>query len=540
MKNLNNLIMGVTLSMVVWSCASSDPAPSTGGGLDTQAIFRDSPWGNANSQKLWQPLSPNPYNDNPYKLNVIYFVPNDLDTIPDYRKRISKIMLYAQDMFGIGRKYFGFGENSSFSLPMVPNTNDKYVKIITLRGKNPKSYYPATGEGGNRMNDEVKQYFAQNPSEKTSDHNFIIAPTYRSDGIGGPPFHGGTKLAFGLDYPGQDISQLGSVDHATLWIGGLIHELGHGLNGPHNKELKREAVYLGTAMMRAGNGTLGKQRTYITKVTSGLLSTSQVFSKVERNDWYENYEFEVKKLKGELVDNKIIISGTYESSKPISIINVLHDPEGNSDYDSVGFISTLDGNGNFTTECPLEDFYVLTGNYELRIEFYAVNGLRKIYRANYIFEKGQPKVEMVDTRDLIDSTDWKTLEVSSDNSGTSYLNLVDGKTGTVWHTRWSTGPHVPFPHHFVIDMAKQTTVNGFAFFNRGDTNGAMKEIEIFKSEDNSTWTSIGSFEMQRKSGWLYIDLPNQHNMRYVKVEIKSGYVPNPNQPYTHLGEFGAF
>jgi len=536
MKIFSNFILGAVLYVFLWSCMGSSDSIITSSAEDGDSEFPIgvSPW---KDPKSFVSLNPNPYNDNPYKLNVIYFVPNDLDTIPDYRKRISKIMLFAQNMFGIGRKYYGFGGNSSFSMEMMPNSSE-YVKIITLRGKNPKSYYPATGEGGNRMNDEVKQYFAQNPGEKKSDHNFIITPSYYSDDIGGPPFHGGTKLAFGLDYPGQDISQLGEVDHATLWIGGLIHELGHGLNAPHNKELKREAEFLGTAMMRAGNGTLGKSPTYITKSTSGLLSASQVFSKEVRNDWYEDFDFELKQLKGKLVGNNIVISGKYTSSKPIKVVNVLHDPDGSEDYDSVGFISTLDDNGNFTANCPLKDFHVLQGNYQLRLEFYAVNGVRKIYNTDYSFDKGIPRIESINTRDLIGSTDWKVIEVSSDN-GSSANNLVDGKAFTIWHTRWSTGPYDPFPHHFIVDMAKQTDISGFAFYNRDDTNGAMKDIEIFKS-NNGSWVSIGTFNLQKQKYWRYIDLPEKHNMRYVKVVIKSAYIPDPGHPYTHLGEFGAF
>ncbi len=38
----------------------------------------------------------NAWRNNPYKLNVIYFVPNDIDTIPNYRKRLSNIMLQLQ------------------------------------------------------------------------------------------------------------------------------------------------------------------------------------------------------------------------------------------------------------------------------------------------------------------------------------------------------------------------------------------------------------------------------------------------------------
>lgn len=54
----------------------------------------------------------NAWRNNPYKLNVIYFVPNDIDTIPNYRKRLSNIMLQLQKFYGDNLQRAGYGYTS--------------------------------------------------------------------------------------------------------------------------------------------------------------------------------------------------------------------------------------------------------------------------------------------------------------------------------------------------------------------------------------------------------------------------------------------
>src|SRR5690606_4272669 len=54
----------------------------------------------------------NAWADNPYKLNVVYFVPNDHDSVPDFRERISRILLDGQLYFADNLEREGFGRKS--------------------------------------------------------------------------------------------------------------------------------------------------------------------------------------------------------------------------------------------------------------------------------------------------------------------------------------------------------------------------------------------------------------------------------------------
>ncbi|QRQ63161.1 hypothetical protein [Sphingobacterium multivorum] len=73
----------------------------------------------------------NEWSSNPYKLNVIYFVPNDVDSIPNFRKRLSKILLDAQNMFANNMDREGFGRKS-FGLDLL---NDSLINIHYIAGK---------------------------------------------------------------------------------------------------------------------------------------------------------------------------------------------------------------------------------------------------------------------------------------------------------------------------------------------------------------------------------------------------------------------
>lgn len=83
----------------------------------------------------------NEWRNNPYKLNVVYFVPNDLDSIPNFRKRLSKILLDAQEMFASNMDREGFGRKS-FGLDLI---NDSLINIIYIPGNFGKATYPYEG-----------------------------------------------------------------------------------------------------------------------------------------------------------------------------------------------------------------------------------------------------------------------------------------------------------------------------------------------------------------------------------------------------------
>ncbi|WP_398451847.1 discoidin domain-containing protein [Sphingobacterium thalpophilum] len=483
----------------------------------------------------------NEWRENPYKLNVVYFVPNDVDSIPNFRERISRILLDAQEMFATNMEREGFGRKS-FGLDLV---NDTLINIHYIAGKFGKATYPYSG-GSGAVKTEVDAYFTQNPPAKKSEHNLIIIPTYNTDPAnpGGPPFYGTGTTCYALDYVNLDAKNLGIGGDigwkATVWIGGMIHELGHGLNASHNRMNKTLAPSLGTALMGSGNSTYGISTTSLTATTAATFNNSQVFSPVMRSDWYGAATAEITSLTSSFSNNRIIVSGKFTTTKPVQDIVVWHDREpfgGNNDYDAVQWATKIIGQDSFRFECPLADFYDLTGNYEMRIGFMHINGKRSTLGYSYNFVNSIPDLSKVVTHKLLSTAGWLILGSDSNEPGAPASNVLDMNRSTIWHTPWSSA-QTPQPHFFAVDMGAVRTVKGLAFRNRDNLNGAMKDIKIYSSTNGTVWTLVKSTQLSKVSGsWINADLDTAINTRYIKIESISSW---GDFFYSHLADFGVY
>lgn len=218
-----------------------------------------------------------------HKLNVIYFIGNDNEPAADYERRLSELLLYLQQFYGKEMARNGYG-NRSFGLPMLPNG---MVDITVVRGKESHKKYYYSGEGAELCLKELEEYYAKHPEKKRSQHNFVIMRTHYDDkhndaNPGGVPFFGYGVHCFALDYVGFDIEHLGQDTTAghllTKWYGGFAHELGHGLNLPHNNGTRTQNTELGTPLMNSGNYTFGYKPTYLTPASCSILARSETFA----------------------------------------------------------------------------------------------------------------------------------------------------------------------------------------------------------------------------------------------------------------------
>ena len=222
-----------------------------------------------------------------HQLNIVYFHGNDIEPAKDYERRLSELFLYLQQFYGREMARNGFGPRS-FGLPMRPNGN---VDIITIKGSLPHKAYPYQG-GHGKVHREVAAYFAAHPEKRRSHHTLILMPTWQGDGYcdaspGGVPFYGVGQTCYALDYADFDLRHLGAPTPQgrllTKWFGGMAHELGHGLNLPHNNGTVEEMKELGTPLMGAGNYTFGMKPTYLTKATCRILDRSETFAPLGEN-----------------------------------------------------------------------------------------------------------------------------------------------------------------------------------------------------------------------------------------------------------------
>ena len=320
------------------------------------------------------------------QLNVVYFLGSDTEPVPDYERRLSELLLYLQQFYGREMQRHGYGARS-FGLDIK---SPGRVNIIEYKAKNPAAHYPYENGGGWKAAQELEEFFKANPDRKKSQHTLVIMPTWNDekngpDNPGGVPFYGMGRNCFALDYPAFDIKHLGQKTREgqllTKWYGGLAHELGHGLNLPHNHQTASDGKKYGTALRGAGNYTFGTSPTFLTPASCALLDACEVFSVTPAQKFYEGRpEVEIKDTAISFKGDQILISGSYKSPQTVKALNVyVQDPPYavNQDYDAVSFSQRLGKkSGKFSMKIDKKELDGLTNNeFRISLMFILANGL---------------------------------------------------------------------------------------------------------------------------------------------------------------------
>jgi hypothetical protein len=492
------------------------------------------------------PLPPAPVTNYTYtsdkaqNLNVVYFIPSDVAVPADYHRRLSEILLNAQEFFGNEMQRNGYGLKT---FGLLKDDAKRRIKLIEIKGKQGKAAYSYNG-GAGAVQSEIAVYKALNPSAFTSDHYLIIIPAYEYDTNGepgGPPFYGLGKSCFALDYADQDVKYLGAGGtlgaRATKWIGGMIHELGHGLNLPHNRQKAVSEVSLGMSLMWAGNGTWGKSPTFLTKADCAVLNTNQVFNK-DNKTYYTTVTAGIVRIQAAYDAGKayIVLKGKYNSNTPVSDMVYFNDPnvnnEGtgvNRDYNAIAWTSKPISNDSFYVEMPINDLVEKADNipYELKLKMVHENGTVIETAYSYTFQNGQPVLNF-STRAEMSKQDWKILSFSSEEtSGEGTVNgrattLIDGNASTYWHSRWANNAAI-YPHEFTIDLGSIKTANGLSLTQRSGLSRSVKDAELLVSSDGVSFTSLGNYVFSNTNGPQYFGFNTPKSFRIMKVIAKSAW-----------------
>ncbi|TKC04185.1 RICIN domain-containing protein [Pedobacter frigoris] len=486
-------------------------------------------------------------------VNIVYFVPNDLDTIAGYRKRLSDLLLWTQDFYKQEMNRNGYGDKT-FGLA---NDGTGKVKIVTIRGSLPKSSYPYEG-GSGAVASEINAYFATHPADKTSDHSLIIMPRYQIDANGtpgGPPFYGTGRWCYALDYEEMDIQNLGKTDAVgnrfSVWFGGMVHELGHGLNLPHNRQKVSENATLGMALMWGGNGTLGKSPTFLTAADAAVLNVNQVFNN-NSNTYYGNITSNITKINASYNTGSasIILSGKFTSTGTVNSILYFNDPnvnnEGtgvNRDYNAITWESKKIGTDSFSVVMPISDLQEKADGipYELKVKLVHTNGTVTEQIYSYTFAGGIPLLNF-STRPELSKTGWSIASFSSEETsgeGTvngRAINLIDGNGSTYWHSRW-TGSAASYPHTIVVDLGSSNSAEGLSLSQRSGASRAIKNFQILTSSDGTSFTAVNSYVAQNISGTQYFAFGSTKTFRYFKIIASSAY---DGLQFAALAELGLY
>ena len=474
-----------------------------------------------------------------YNLNLIYFIPNDITPPAEYERRLSELMLWVRDFYAKNMERNGYGYRG-FGLRTL---DAERVEILTIKGKLSSSSYQYDG-GNGTVQKELKEYFAANPTASGGIHNLIIIPSYTGDPMspGGPPFYGVGRTCFALDYEYMDIKYLGErSDKGTLltkWFGGLAHELGHGLNLPHNRQLVGQS--LGTTLMGAGNYTLGLEPTFLSAASCALLNNCQIFSPEKKEFYQPNSSVEMESFHIEHTTTTINVKGKFQNqTKPINAINVYVDDYPytgvNENYDAESWTISDLANNEFSIEIPLSA--IGRDNDLFRVRTWLLFDDGTYVEESHDFDRTSlSDYHFVIETDMV-RDGWAVTASDSDNNSPASL-MLDGDVTTMWHSQWQGGKPGN-PHTITVTMDEATEIRGLSFVQRQSMHGAINQFDIEVSSDGINWEAQGRHNLIYAARKQFIYLPESKLVKSFRIKTVSNYTES-DPDIAALAEIGAF
>ncbi|MBB4034243.1 hypothetical protein GGR21_000128 [Dysgonomonas hofstadii] len=473
-----------------------------------------------------------------YQLNVIYFIPSDIKANPNFQRRISTILLKHQLFVMKWMKYWGY-EEKSFGLPLDENG---MVKVVVVNGKEKKADYPYDSSiSVPKMKAEVEQHYTDNNLTWYSEHTLIVTAT--NGDVSETPFYGSGKWCYATDYEGMAY-ELYNIDPitgeainptplTTNLIGGLLHELGHGLNAPHvgpTLSQKNDSQF-GISLMGSGNTTYGKKPTFMHHTTAAIMNNCQLSATTDKT-YYETTTGAVI-LEDPIIDgNNVTVKGSFTASRTVTdvIVRFYNSTEtflgGSSGYTSVAWVAKPDGN-KFEITVPISELSVNTFKYKVGATILMDNGttasvsLASIYRQ----ENNTLVCETVKndgTWAVITSHSIPVDDVANnfaaglvDGISTTYMALVKpgktygGVTVAATESVW-----------FTVNFKKQTEFNTITVVNR-NFNVILnpKTVSFYGSNTNNgtDWVVIKKDVdlPDNKTNTIILDTPA--NYQYLKM-----------------------
>ena len=350
-------------------------------------------------------------------LRVIYFHAKDREPLKNHLERWDGILSDIQNFFRTEMKKLGYGEVTI----SLEKENGK-LKLHEIRGKEEDKCY--SYKSGSKIREEVFEALRAkglDPARetllivcglsKTEDKKVTIYSPYY--GMGAVHNRG---ICFTADMeclsieglkPDPQKITLQVKEHRgyepftlnrfnTVYIGGTIHELGHGLSLPHNLATKKEAVR-GTALMGAGNYTYRKEwqnqgkGSFLTQASALRLLVHPLFNG-DSNQSKENPALTFKKLTIEHDQESILIKGKIDTIIPTLAMIAYNDKENkgqrgymvNNNYDATSWTSVISPENEFKIRITdLRD-----GNHQIRLTSVHPNGATTTKRMHYSRKDG--------------------------------------------------------------------------------------------------------------------------------------------------------
>ncbi len=137
---------------------------------------------------------------------------------------------------------------------------------------------------------------------------------------------------------------------------------------------------------------------------------------------------------------------------------------------------------------------------------------------------------------LVDRSGWRVLGCDSDQGGPeSVNNILDGRQGSYWHTRWGAQIDM-LPHWVAVDMGQMRSIKGLLLTSRVDmVNGRIADYEVYISKDGLGWGScIAKGRLANTAIPQQVLFNGAVEARYIKLVALS---EQAGQQFSGLAEF---
>jgi hypothetical protein len=86
-------------------------------------------------------------------------------------------------------------------------------------------------------------------------------------------------------------------------------------------------------------------------------------------------------------------------------------------------------------------------------------------------------------------------------------------------------------------MGTLITANGLSIIQRGGLSRAIKDAELFISNDGASYTSVGTYVFNNTNGVQYFNFSSSKSFRYFKLVAKSAW---DGLQFASLAEVGLY
>lgn len=140
------------------------------------------------------------------------------------------------------------------------------------------------------------------------------------------------------------------------------------------------------------------------------------------------------------------------------------------------------------------------------------------------FATAYDSIRILGPRTNLPQTGWTITASSYDNrngrTDRTPEKAIDGNTSTAWINLVGS---TDYPHTITIDMgAVAPDVYGVSLYVTS-RNETPKSVDIYTSDDGSTWQLMGLYTVQKATGWQYLDFPQPQTFRYFMVKSLDSY-----------------